>query len=283
MNCGTYGPVCISSGALALAGSPVGGVWSGPGITGSNFNPAFAGVGTHVITYSYTNANGCSNGCSTNITVNPLPVVACGNYGPVCISAPSIALVGAPIGGTWSGPGVAANAFDPATAGVGTFGVTYTYTNGNGCTSNCTANITVNALPMMNCGSPGPYCVNAPAAALNGTPAGGTWSGTGVSAGSFDPSIAGVGQHNLTYSLTDANGCSNSCTTPVTVDPLPVMNCGAYGPVCIASGAVALGGTPAGGTWSGVGVSGSSFDPAVAGAGVHVLTYGFTSAGGCSK
>ncbi len=283
LNCGTYGPVCMGSGALALAAVPAGGTWSGPGIAGNSFNPTFAGTGTHTITYSYTSAGGCSNTCSTTITVNALPVMACGNYGPVCISAPSIPLVGAPLGGTWSGPGVSGNAFNPATAGVGTFGVTYTNTNGNGCTNTCSTNITVDPLPVMDCGSPGPFCVNAPPAALGGSPTGGTWSGPGVNAGSFDPSLAGVGQHNLTYTFTDGNGCSNTCTTPVTVDPSPVMNCGAYGPVCIASGTVALGGTPTGGAWSGPGVSGSTFDPTVAGVGAHILTYSFTSAGGCTN
>ena len=32
----------------------------GPGMNGSNFNPSNAGVGTHTITYSYTDGNGCS-------------------------------------------------------------------------------------------------------------------------------------------------------------------------------------------------------------------------------
>jgi gliding motility-associated-like protein len=283
MNCGTYGPVCIVAGPLPLAGAPAGGTWSGPGIAGNTFNPAFAGTGSHTLTYTFTDANGCSNNCTTNITVNALPVVACGTYGPVCISTPSVGLAGAPVGGAWSGPGVSGNTFIPANAGVGTFGVAYTYTDVNGCSNSCSTNITVNALPVMNCGSPGPYCVNSPASVLSGTPAGGTWSGTGVNAGSFDPSIAGVGQHNLTYSYTDGNGCSNSCTTPVTVDPLPVMNCGSYGPVCIASGAVGLSGSPAGGTWSGTGVSGNAFDPAAAGVGTHSVTYTYISASGCTN
>ena len=32
---------------------------SGPGVTGSTFDPNAAGVGIHVLTYSYTDGNGC--------------------------------------------------------------------------------------------------------------------------------------------------------------------------------------------------------------------------------
>lgn len=43
-----------------LIGTPPGGTFSGPGITDSIFDPALAGVGTHVIYYSFTDTNGCS-------------------------------------------------------------------------------------------------------------------------------------------------------------------------------------------------------------------------------
>jgi PKD repeat protein len=43
-----------------LIGTPPGGIFTGPGITDSIFEPAIAGVGTHVIHYSYTDSNGCT-------------------------------------------------------------------------------------------------------------------------------------------------------------------------------------------------------------------------------
>ncbi|MFN5369847.1 MAG: T9SS type A sorting domain-containing protein [Bacteroidia bacterium] len=49
-------------GSVELSGgSPSGGVYSGPGVSNGEFNPATAGSGLHPITYTYTNANGCSN------------------------------------------------------------------------------------------------------------------------------------------------------------------------------------------------------------------------------
>jgi PKD repeat protein len=63
-------PPCVSDAAFALpAGSPTGGTYSGPGVSGTNFNPANAGAGTHTITYSVTQ-NGCSGSSNSTITVD---------------------------------------------------------------------------------------------------------------------------------------------------------------------------------------------------------------------
>ena len=43
-----------------MSGSPSGGIFSGPGINGNVFSPSTAGVGNHMITYTYTDNNGCS-------------------------------------------------------------------------------------------------------------------------------------------------------------------------------------------------------------------------------
>lgn len=66
-------------------------------------------------------------------------------------------------------------------------------------------------------------CASAAAVTLTGgAPAGGTYSGTGVSGGSFDPSIAGAGNQMITYTYADANGCSSSATQSIYVDPCTV-------------------------------------------------------------
>jgi len=55
----------------------------------------------------------------------------------------------------------------------------------------------------------GPFCPGDPTTPLVGAPAGGTWSGTGVVANSFQPST-GVGNYVLTYSMA-------GCTTTINV------------------------------------------------------------------
>src|SRR5690606_37531319 len=281
VDAGTYAPVCIHAPAITLAGTPVGGTFSGAGVTGNSFDPNAAGAGTHTITYNYTDANGCAASATTDITVNPIPVLDAGTYAPVCVDGAAITLVGSPAGGTFSGPGVTGNSFDPAAAGAGTH--TITYGGVAGCNnSSVTTTITVNALPVVDAGTYAPVCVDGAAVTLAGTPAGGTFSGTGVTGNSFDPAAAGAGTHTITYNYTDANGCAASATTTITVTALPVVGAGPYAPVCLDAAALTLAGNPAGGTFSGPGVTGNSFDPATAGEGTHTITYNYTDANGCS-
>lgn len=70
--------ICLDdAGIQCPPGSPVGGIYSGPGISGNIFTPATAGNGTHSITYTYTDPNtGCSNSASSSITVDPCAGVA---------------------------------------------------------------------------------------------------------------------------------------------------------------------------------------------------------------
>jgi subtilisin-like proprotein convertase family protein len=63
------GRICISDTLVRLNGTPVGGSWSGFGISGFNFMPPATDVGAWPITYTYANANGCVNRATTNVTV----------------------------------------------------------------------------------------------------------------------------------------------------------------------------------------------------------------------
>jgi len=62
----------LADAPVTLVGSPAGGVFLGPGVTGSTFDPAAAGVGTHGIMYIYEDGQGCINGSSlcTEVSVN---------------------------------------------------------------------------------------------------------------------------------------------------------------------------------------------------------------------
>lgn len=51
---------CIISSTENLIGSPIGGIWSGQGVSGNTFDPSTAGIGTWNIIYSYSDSNGCS-------------------------------------------------------------------------------------------------------------------------------------------------------------------------------------------------------------------------------
>ncbi|KQM76942.1 hypothetical protein ASE74_16850 [Pedobacter sp. Leaf216] len=60
---------------------------------------------------------------------------------------------------------------------------------------------------------------------LNGPP--GVYSGDGMRAnGTFNPKIAGVGPHTITFTFTGDNGCSTSISNTITVYKSPVANAG---------------------------------------------------------
>ncbi|MEM6272989.1 MAG: T9SS type A sorting domain-containing protein [Bacteroidota bacterium] len=62
---------CDDDPAVMLMGSPMGGTFAGPGVSGSMFNPASAGAGTHSITYTFTDpSSNCTNVDSFETTVD---------------------------------------------------------------------------------------------------------------------------------------------------------------------------------------------------------------------
>ncbi len=99
--------VCIDAGIQTInsGASPTGGVFSGTGVTDNadgvtyDFNPLVAGVGTHVITYTYTDGNGCVNTFTQDIEVFPLPVVTPTSNSPIC-DKEHLFLMANPSGGT---------------------------------------------------------------------------------------------------------------------------------------------------------------------------------------
>ncbi len=62
-------------------------------------------------------------------------------------------------------------------------------------------------------------CVaDGPVTLSGGLPAGGTYSGPGVTAGIFDPAVAGIGTHTLVYTYTDTTSCTATIPANVIVD-----------------------------------------------------------------
>ena len=109
----------------------------------SSFTPTSAGTATISV---IPNLNGCDgNPITFTITVNTPPSPTLAAFNAVCDSDPAFTLSGGtPTGGTYSGPGVSNNSFNPLTAGAGTHTITYTVTQ-NGCTGSASSTITVEA------------------------------------------------------------------------------------------------------------------------------------------
>jgi len=81
------------------------------------------------------------------------------------------------------------------------------------------ATVTVNALPVVTCPETMNVAVNTLVAFTGQTPAGGTFTGTGVVGDTFDPNGLDNGTYIITYTYTDpTTGCDNSCDFNVIVD-----------------------------------------------------------------
>ncbi|KAK6024857.1 hypothetical protein OSTOST_09264, partial [Ostertagia ostertagi] len=105
-------------------------------------------TGTTVYTATATGSGGCTTSATATVTVNPLPVIALGAIpDTVCISDGVIQLPATPVGGNWTGIGVSGNTFIPTATAVGTYTLTYSYTNASGCSATTTKRIAVKDCP----------------------------------------------------------------------------------------------------------------------------------------
>ena len=260
VNIGNDTSVCINSGILDLVETPLGGTWTGTGITNNQlglFDPSIAGIGQHLITYTV--------GSSTDfrqITVYPQPSIEAGNDISVCASTGDFLLVGqSPTGGSWAGVGITNSngIFNSNIAGVGAHTLTYTFTSPNtGCvnTDQITATVTTNTSVNILQGDTVRTCTDTTSIILTANVAGGIWNGPGVnpSTGEFIPSNTGQGSFNISYTI-GIGSCQFSDFVTVIVEDVFVdilttdlLICGAN------SAPIQLHAVPQGGTWSGMGV-----------------------------
>lgn len=95
-------------------------------------NQSYTSSGTKTATI--INKEGCDSVITIQLTINQIPTV---NLAPpaayISANAATISLSGTPEGGTFSGPGVSGNLFNPANAGLGLKTISYSFTNGSGC------------------------------------------------------------------------------------------------------------------------------------------------------
>lgn len=130
--------VCDGEEVTLTATTSVGTVSWDSGVTdGTPFTP------TATATYTVTaDNNGCTSTDQVTVTVNDLPLVDAGADQTACANHDPITLSGTPAGGTYSGTSVSGNEFDPS-VGAGTYTITYTYTDGNGCEASNDLTVTV--------------------------------------------------------------------------------------------------------------------------------------------
>ena len=233
--------VCANAGPQPLAGNPTGGIWTGPGVSGSQgagyvFTPSAALVGVQTLTYTVPSTGLCTTTGTRRITVVAPPTVV---FTPLllrtyCVGAPNpapVRLTATPAGGTFGGPGVSGSAaagyfFTPNLV-AGTYQLTYAVTVGI-CTVQTSQAVTIAPLPNPTLAADTTLCPGSAPIALRGNPAGGIFSGPGVSGSAatgfmFSTPAGQSGPFVLSYTVTSAAGCTATATRRVAIAAVPVL------------------------------------------------------------
>lgn len=201
-------------------------------------------------TYSVTGTdnNGCTATTSMQLTVNASPVINVNPPVTICNGNSATLNVSGAVAYNWLPIAITGNAINvnPST--------TSTYTvigeDANGCKDTATTTVNVNQLPLINTTQGVSACIGSSA----------TLSANGAINYSWQPgninsqliSVSPTTTTTYTVIATDNNGCSNTATTVLTINPLPLVSVSSNAIICngsnttlTASGAVAYLWSPA--------------------------------------
>ena len=232
-------------------------------------------------TVQVTNASSCTSASSAVQSVvvnsNPTqPVITANGSTSLCNGSTVDLSSSYTTGNNWS-TGSTTQSITVSTAGS----YTVTVTDVNGCTATSTPmTVTsggVGAAPAITANGPTTFCEGDDVVLISSSAADNVWS-TGESTQAI--TVTGSG----TYYVFVSNGNCSTDTTfiNITVNPKPTVTLADIPSLCSYSSPLTLNqGTPTGGVYSGTGVSGNSFDPAVSGLGAFIIDYSFTDANGC--
>ena len=228
-----------------------------------------------------TDTNNCSSDTNSIIVaVNPLPMVTfSGLYYNYCDNDPPSTLSGSPSGGVFSGGGIQGNLFYP-NIGVSfpsPHTVTYSYTDGNGCTGFNTDTILIHISPIIQIiGIDSTYCTNDSDILFASLPCSNcTYTINGNYSSNFSPSTLGAGSYSIIASTVDiGTGCVATDTLISNVYTSPIATLSGLNSTYCSNGEIdTLVGLPTGGVYIGSGANGPYFNPANAMLGTDSVQY----------
>ncbi|MDI1353680.1 MAG: gliding motility-associated C-terminal domain-containing protein [bacterium] len=278
-------PSCNNSATVILSATPPGGFWNGnAGISPSGIQtPSLNLIGTNTLTYTAGQGTCVASSSktfhvsqfNTATLTGPVPNL-CANSNPFNLMS-----IVQNTNGSWSGLGVTnSSAFNPSGLPSSNYVITYfnpSTPNAGLCNDTRTISASVLNPPTPNIVLAGPFCSTKAGVQMTVSPATGSWIPTPYlnTAGVFNPSLAVIGNNAVQY-IIGTNTCNARQTMFVSVEAfVPATILAGTGDLCNNSPAVNLSPFTANtlGTWSGPGLTGSSFNPAVTNAGLFSLIY----------
>jgi hypothetical protein len=263
---------CIDQAADTLQGSPLGGVFSGPGASAVGggtpiFTPPLAGAGRHRLVFYYQDSLGCADSVISSVRIDPPAVIT---FDPLdsafCHNEAADTLTALPSGGVFSGMGIDSmtNVFDPSLVNPGdTIMAQYRYTNPlTGCVDIGRKSIKVDTVPsasidtlldLFHCRERDPIVLTSAPVAPPGVFSGNTIQPPNF----FDPdgrTLNFSGRDTIIFSFTDNKGCTGRDSTIVDIVPRDSVYIQNFPPdtvasYCFASPVQTFVGQPAGGVF----------------------------------
>ena len=272
---------CLTQSAVTMTGLPAGGTFSGPGVTGTQFDPASAGLGTHTITYDWDQVDSqgnvlCSFSTTTSVIVNNGPTADFTVVTPLCTGTnTTITYTGtgsssASYTWNWGGLGVTPGTGQgphTGTAAVGTYTVSLQVTE-NGCTGDLVSHdIVFNPYPTANAGTDDDQCGLTYTLGASPSIGTGTWTQTAgpgtstfatASSANSDVTVSQYGTYTFQWEE-NSNTCIDNDEVQITFWEIPVPNAGPDDAICGLNYTLAAVPTVGTGTWTASPSTGVSF------------------------
>lgn len=196
---------------------------NGTNISGAN-SPSY--VATLAGTYTCQLANNCNSvtTAGVSVTVNPSPTATIAASGTTVFCQGGSVLLNASTGAgysyQWYRNSVPVSGATNATYAAQLSGIYTIAVTASGCSATSSGiNVTVNALPVVSyTGLAASYICQSPPATLTPSPAGGTFSGSGITGNQFFSSaVPNGGPYTISYSYTNSSGCTGTTSQSTSV------------------------------------------------------------------
>lgn len=219
-------PVCVGSTTAFQDNSTSAAFWQwnfGDGASSTTANPShiYATAGTYSVTLSVTNAGGCTDSVTQQVTVNPSPTPDAGPPVSICEGA-STTLSGSGGGSyQWTPGGTSTSSLTVSPAQTQTY--LLEVTSANGCVASDSVIVTVQPPPVLVVSPVVDVCEGSPVtvSVSTSTAVDYAWTPGGNVDSSF--TVTPVASESYTVLATDNLGCTSTAVTSINVFPYPLL------------------------------------------------------------